>query len=66
MGEKIVIYANREATRKAIRTMISKHEIGETVIGKSYKDNELPKRSGKEGIHYKLFRNALGAELIYK
>lgn len=61
-----MIIANREATRKAIRTIISKHEIGETVIDKTYKDNEIPKRSGKEGIHYSFFRNALGAELIYK
>jgi len=61
-----MIYVSREATRKAIRTMISKHEIDEIVINKSYKDNELPKRSGKEGIHWKFFRNALGAQLIYK
>lgn len=64
--KKVMIIASREATRKAIRTMISKHKTDEIVIDKSYKDNELPRRSGKEGIHYKFFRNVLGAELIYK
>ena len=54
-----MVYASREATKKAIRAMLKKESSSKNL-------EKLPKRSGKEGISAKNFRNANGAELIYK
>ncbi|MBE5821679.1 MAG: hypothetical protein E7311_03700 [Clostridiales bacterium] len=66
-----MIYASRKATQKAIRTIITK-ECPKTSSTRnnsfctSLECSPLPKRSGKEGIFAKAFKNANGAELIYK
>lgn len=58
-----MVYATREATRRASRTIFSREKAA---VNKSYKDNTMPLKNEKAGIHWKLFKNALGAELIYK
>lgn len=69
-----MVYANRKATRAAIRMALErnagKHSTpqndGVHRLETSVEWNALPKRNEKAGISAKNFRNANGAELIYK
>lgn len=67
-----MVYASREATRKAIRAMLTRNAPKVAVSTRSKSLNtscdcsELPKKNEKMGIHPKAFKNANGAELIYK
>ena len=67
-----MVYASREATRRAIRVALTRNAPKAAVSTRSNSLNtscdcsELPKKNEKAGIHAKAFRNANGAELIYK
>ena len=66
-----MIYASREITRKAIRKLLSKNIIKHNSeqnnsFCTSVNCSPIPKRTGKEGSHSSAFKNANGAELIYR
>ena len=67
-----MVYASREATRRAIRVALTRNapkaavSIRSNTLCTACDCSELPKKNEKVGIHPKLFKNANGAELIYK
>ena len=69
-----MVYASREATKNAIRrclkTPIAKHatpnQDGLRTLNTSCDWDSMPKKNDRAGIYPKAFKNALGAELIYK
>lgn len=69
-----MIYASREATRVAVRKALEKPIVKHTTPSKdslrtlntSCEWDLVPMKNEKAGIYAKAFKNANGAELIYK